>query len=440
MRYLSLALSCAVSWFALDVATAEPVSAGGVSPVRLPLRYINRQGLPPSHTIWKRAADPANNATATEGTALLLNDVELLELAVNVHIGTPPKPFLLLFDTGSSDTWIPSAECTANRGCLTDHHYVTAESSTYHGTNHTFNITYGTGSALGDYFVDQITVGNLSLPAQVMAKVDSNLGPIAEQNPAFPYILDGIFGAGYPAGTIMFQHDRQTYYPFPMSLWKANLIPAPLFSVYVGESRQSEWVGEVIFGGIDESKIAGEMVYTDVVPYTLRSTNETIHMRWSAFVQGFQYQNSTNSVNFRFTQSTPFVVDTGSNFIYLPAGLANELARTIAPEVTVEGSHYIVDCSHQHNTDLINIFFPAQAGPEGPSGTSVYMSVPVSKLVGQRSSDGKCLFLFTPSRNFILGNMILRNFVTVYDFGNNRIGFAPLAPTPKSDNRFNNAL
>ncbi|KAG0168270.1 hypothetical protein DFQ28_005127 [Apophysomyces sp. BC1034] len=400
MRPVALVLSLSAVWITLGSCLPTRIE-----PLRLPLRRLRQR-----HSIKR------------DSSVSLLNDLELYEVAVNVQIGTPPKTFLLLFDTGSADTWVPSTKCGVQDGCITENHYDPADSSTYFATDYSLNITYGTGSAHGSYFVDQITVGDLSVPKQVLATIDSQEGPIAQQNASFPYILDGIFGAGYPGSTVMYHEYGKSYLPFPMSLYNASLIPEPLFSVYIGESDESDWVGEVTFGGIDSTKTAGDMIYTDVV----RGDYEMdMPLRWHTYVQGFQYQlaNGT-SRNFNFNQKASFSIDTGSNFIYLPGDLAKEMAQTIAGDVTVENNQFLIDCAHQTNSNKLNIYFPSTTlGIDN----LVSISVPISVLVGQRSSDDKCLLMIMPGKHLILGNMLLRNFVTVYDFGKHRIGFAPVA-------------
>ncbi|KAI9499716.1 aspartic peptidase domain-containing protein [Zychaea mexicana] len=352
----------------------------------------------------------------------LLNDIELYELAINVSIGTPAQEFLLLFDTGSADTWIPSNKCSETDGCLSGSQFDPSQSSTYHETKYPLNITYGTGNALGDYFVDTIKIGDLELDKQVLAMVDTNEGPIAQQNTTEnggdEYVLDGIFGAGYPGGTIMYQRFNQSYYPFPQALYLANKIPQPLFSVFIGESEESEWCGEIMFGDINEEKMAGDVVYTDVVTYKHKATGLPVHERWTAWIQGFQLKN----VNFKFAaQGTPFAIDTGSNFMYLPKHLAQQLAKTIAPDVQVVDNQFLVDCKYLDDENEIKIVFPESGG----QGTSVYIGLPISRLVGRREEDGQCMLFFVPSEHYILGNMLLRNYVTVFDFGQHRIGFAP---------------
>lgn len=373
--------------------------------------------------------DQAQQQQPASGTAPLLNDLELYELAINVSIGTPNQTFLLLFDTGSSDTWIPSQACTQEEGCVSGNQFNPDQSSTYHSTNYPLNITYGTGNALGDYFVDTISVGNLTLDKQVLAVVDTNEGPIAHQNTTEEggdeYVLDGILGAGYPAGTIMFQRFNQSYYPFPQALWQAHKIPEPIFSVYIGESEEAEWCGEVVFGGVNQEKTAGDMVYTDVVTYVQKSTGLKVHTRWNAIVQGFQL----GTADFRLPPNTPFTIDTGSNFMYLPLDLANNLAKAIRDDVQVVDNQYVVDCSVLEDETDLKIIFPLQ----GNAAQSVFISTPVKNLVARRVEDGVCILFFVPSEHYILGNMLLRNFVTVYDFGQHRIGFAPAILEEKSD-------
>ncbi|KAI9261700.1 aspartic peptidase domain-containing protein [Sporodiniella umbellata] len=360
--------------------------------IHLPLEFVKRS------SIDKRSESLQSD---------ILNDADVSELAIKLHIGTPAQSFSLLFDTGSADTWVPSANCSPLDGCPEFlHTYNASNSTSFQPTNDAMNITYYTGSASGSYFTDVVSLGDpYVIQNQTLAMVNRSTGMISNQKKEYSMLLDGIFGAGLPGGTVRHLNGGNRYSPIPVSLYNAGLIPKPVFSFAIGASN----TGKVVFG---DTIASPNFVYSPLVSGS----------RWSVYSLGFELQGLNSTKTFKFNQKTPAAIDTGSNFLYLPTPLAKELAHTIAPgHVKYSAGLFEVNCSYTQSTRHFKAFFPDSQGKH------LHLSLPVAKLVAKRESDGICFFLFTPSdTHIIFGNMFLRHFVTVFDFGiTPQIGFAP---------------
>ena len=73
-----------------------------------------------------------------------------------ISIGTPPTSFLIDFDTGSSDLWVPSSSCD---NCGYHNTYDSHTSSSSKSQNGTFEIHYGDNSTTsGPIYTDIGTV------------------------------------------------------------------------------------------------------------------------------------------------------------------------------------------------------------------------------------------------------------------------------------------
>lgn len=62
-----------------------------------------------------------------------------------ISIGTPPQKFQVIFDTGSTNLWIPSSLCWSP-ACWTHNTYKSQASSTYQANGTKAVLKYGSGS------------------------------------------------------------------------------------------------------------------------------------------------------------------------------------------------------------------------------------------------------------------------------------------------------
>lgn len=78
----------------------------------------------------------------------------------------PPQKFTVIFDTGSSNLWVPSSKCYFSVPCFFHSKYKSSESSTYKKNGKSAAIQYGSGAISGFFSEDNVKVGDLVVTDQ----------------------------------------------------------------------------------------------------------------------------------------------------------------------------------------------------------------------------------------------------------------------------------
>ena len=92
-----------------------------------------------------------------------------IEYVGEVSIGTPAVNFSVIFDTGSSNLWVPSSQCTDctnSPGCCKHTKYDSSQSNTYTAVGTPYVLPYGSGTVVGVISQDVVNFGGLLIKAQ----------------------------------------------------------------------------------------------------------------------------------------------------------------------------------------------------------------------------------------------------------------------------------
>ncbi|CEO96547.1 Peptidase A1 domain-containing protein [Plasmodiophora brassicae] len=319
-----------------------------------------------------------------------------------VMIGSPPRPFNVLFDTGSCDFWIPSSRCST---CGSQHSYDSKQSSTYVPDGTPFHINYLKGQSSGYLSKDAVTWCGLHLQKVTFGEVTSE----AQNDGTF---FDGIVGMGLGATT---SNTRPLFQQF----WDQGLLPDNVFSFYL-QSRSGTATGELVLGGIDPSHYTGPIVYAPVDPILSAQLGGT----WTISVDsigfaGLMFQGA----------SAPVVVDTGTSLIGIPFAendkYLSSIFSGINPNDAQRGGVVSVACPSLASLPDFQI---SVAGTMLPLSPADYV---IDRRWDPLSNQYRCalgMFLMpAPYRIWLIGDVWAIRYYSVYDVGRRRVGFAPVS-------------
>ncbi|XP_017488763.1 PREDICTED: lysosomal aspartic protease-like [Rhagoletis zephyria] len=310
-----------------------------------------------------------------------------------ITIGTPPQSFQVLFDTGSSNLWVPGAPCASTDQACQDHNtYNSNISSTYQPNGESFAIQYGTGNLTGYLVADTVSISGLAITGQTFAVATSEPG-----NTFVDSEFDGILGMGYQ--TISVDNVLPPFY----NLYSQGLIDSPVFAFYLTRNGTSLQGGELTLGGIDTNHYSGELTY---VPVT---------------IEGY-WQFNMDSVSIDGTNACldcSAIADTGTSLLAVPSSLLENIQNAIGA-VYSEGE-YLVECAALSSLPIISFTI---------GGTTFNLTSSQYIIETEDENDDiVCMSAFEDAgTNFwILGDVFIGQYYTVFDMGNNRVGFATAA-------------
>ncbi|KAK6796486.1 hypothetical protein RDI58_004187 [Solanum bulbocastanum] len=200
-----------------------------------------------------------------------------------IGVGTPPQKFTVIFDTGSSNLWVPSSKCYFSVPCFFHAKYKSSLSSTYKKNGESAAIQYGSGAISGFFSEDNVKVGDLVVTDQEFIE--------ATREPSVTFLVakfDGILGLGFQEISVgnavpvwyvddalfpLFLSHRPNSCSTPVlfqmllnayNMVKQGLIKEPVFSFWLNRNTEEEQGGEIVFGGVDPNHFKGEITYVPV--------------------------------------------------------------------------------------------------------------------------------------------------------------------------------
>jgi len=329
-----------------------------------------------------------------QGHSEIIKDYSNAQYYAVVEIGTPPQSFEVIYDTGSSNLWVPKVGCTHCGLPFISHKskYDESKSSSYAEDGDVFEIMYGSGSVKGFFSKDDVTLADdIVIDAQGFAEVTDAGGlGVAYSLGKF----DGILGLGFSSISV---GSRTTVFENAI---KQNKVDQPIFAFYLGDLQP----GELTFGGYDSSKFEGELKYVKLEAATYwEITMDSIEA-------GDYKKEATDD------DKITAIIDSGTSLITGPKAEISKLATSIGAKANIMGE-YTIDCAKVD--DIPDVEFTID-------GTKY--SIPGSKTVIQ--AQGICLFAFmaldipAPGPQWILGDVFMREYYTVFNYHDKTVGFA----------------
>lgn len=198
------------------------------------------------------------------------------------------------------------------------------------------------------------------------------------------------------------------------NMYTQGLVSEPMFGVAL--SNQDGVDGELYLGGVDNSKFTGSLSWVPLCSETY----------WKVKLDALLMNGQT------VTAAPYAILDTGTSLLAGPKTDVAAIAASVgATPSSLNPNEYMINCSSIPSLPQLTVVL---GGVEYVLNGADY-TINVQNV--------ECLFAMTgidipapAGPLWIMGDVFLRKFYTVFDMGGERLGFAPMAPAKKNDDDF----
>jgi len=243
-----------------------------------------------------------------------IHNFQDLSYTGTIYVGTPGMQADVVFDTGSSNLWVPNKKPSP---FVSKHIYDHSKSSTYKANGEKFYIGYGSGPVSGFLSEDTVYWGDLKLNNYTFAEVNdvSGLGKLYTSTP-----MDGILGLGFSPLSV----DKLTV---PIAALQASgQLADNCFAFYLGDGKTSE----LLFGGVDSKHYTGDFTYVPLSAETY----------WQVHLNKLMLGN--DQIGGLFSKSQKAIVDSGTSLLAAPSADLQAIATKLG--ASSQQGALIADC------------------------------------------------------------------------------------------------
>eukprot|EP01017_Pseudomicrothorax_dubius_P013390 TRINITY_DN1586_c0_g1_i2.p1 TRINITY_DN1586_c0_g1~~TRINITY_DN1586_c0_g1_i2.p1 ORF type:complete len:433 (+),score=118.10 TRINITY_DN1586_c0_g1_i2:93-1391(+) len=350
-------------------------------------------------------SDDEYTSTAVSSASLPhigLHNFKNTQYTGEIAVGSAENRFSVIFDTGSANMWINSAECP-DRGCKLHHQYDPAKSSSFKRVGFNLEVQFGTGQLAGEIASDNVWFGGVNIANQDFSMIKKEVGEVFVQAK-----FDGIVGLAFPQ---MAAYDMNPVFD---NVMKQSLLQNNVFSFYY-DRNEGQATSQLILGGVDESLVQGEVKYYPVIDqyyWTIEADKIMIGGKDLGLCK----------------PKCRLIADTGTSLMTGPTGDLTSLLDQINPDDTCSNMNQLPDISFDIGSDRYTL----NPGDYVMAVNKDGVESPYAKAGSKMSS---CAAAFMPldipepqGPAWILGDIFLSKYYTVFDRDNNRVGFGLSRP------------